>query len=113
MQRLPARLIDGGQLTGAASIYYTSPPNTITTIAACTLTNTTAGAITATMHLVPFGGAASAANMILSARTIAAGESFNVGSAIGQSMAAGGMIQALAGTAASITLVASGYATNP
>ena len=113
MQRLPARLIDGAQLTAIVATYYITPPNTITTIAACTLTNTTAGAVTVTLHLVPFSGTASAANMILSARTIAAGESFNVGSAIGQSMAAGGMIQALAGTAASITLVASGYATNP
>jgi hypothetical protein len=51
--------------------------------------------------------------MILSARVIAAGESYNVSSAIGQTLAAGGMIQALASAATSINLVASGYATNP
>jgi len=113
MQRLPVRLVDGSQLTGSAATYYTSPANTITTIAACTLTNTTAGAVTATMHLVVSGGAASASNMILSARTIAAGESYNVGAALGQSLAAGGFISALAGSSTSITLVASGYATNP
>lgn len=113
MQRLPARLVDGSQLTAVAATYYTAPANTITTIAACTLTNTTAGAVTATMHLVPSGGSATVSNMILSARTIAAGESYNVGSAIGQTLAAGGTIQALAGAATSITLVASGYATNP
>lgn len=113
MQRLPTRLIDGSQLTTSAATYYTTPANTITTIAACTLTNTTVGAVTATVHLVPNGGTATASNMILSARVIAAGESFNVGSAIGQSLAAGGTIQALASTGASISLVASGYATNP
>lgn len=113
MQRLPSRLVDGSQITTGATTYYTTPANTITTIAACTLTNTTAGAVTATMHLVPSGGFATASNMILSARTIAAGESYNVGSAIGQTLAAGGTIQALASAGTSITLMASGYQTNP
>lgn len=109
MQRLPKRLVPGSQLTTSAATYYTVPANTLTTISACTLTNTTGGAVTATMHLVPTGGTADATNCILSARTIAAGESFNVGSAIGQTMAAGGTLQGLAGSATSITLVASGY----
>ena len=112
MQRLPKRLVDGSQLTAVAATYYTTPLNTLTTIAACTLTNTTAGAVTVTLHLVPGAGAASASNCILSARTLAAGESYNVGSAIGQTLAAGGTLQGLAGTAACITLVASGYETN-
>lgn len=112
MQRLPKRLVDGAQLTAVAATYYTTPLNTLTTIAACTLTNTTAGAVTATLHLVPGAGAAGPANCILSARTLAAGESYNVGSAIGQTLAAGGTLQGLAGAAASITLVASGYETN-
>lgn len=112
MQRLPKRLVDGSQLTASAATYYTVPANTITTISACTLTNTTAGAVTATLYLVPSGGSAGVANCILSARVISAGESFNVGSAIGQSMAAGGTLQAVAGSATSITLVASGYESN-
>jgi hypothetical protein len=109
MQRLPKRLVDGSQLTASAATYYTAPANTLTTISACTLTNTTAGAVTATLYLVPTGGAASVSNCILSARTISPGESFNVGSAIGQTLAAGGTLQALAGSATSIALVASGY----
>lgn len=111
MQRLPKRLVDGSQLTNVAAIYYTAPANTITTIGACTLTNTTGGAVTATLHLVPSGGAPGAANCILSARAIAVGESYNVGQAIGQSLPAGGTLQALAGAGASIALVASGYET--
>jgi predicted phage tail protein len=113
MQRLPSRLVNGSQLTTSAATYYTTPPNTITTISACTLTNTTAGAVTATMHLVPNGNAATPLNIILAARVIAAGESYNVGSAIGQTLAAGGTIQALASAGTSITLLASGYSTNP
>jgi hypothetical protein len=113
MQRLPKRLVDGSQLTAVAATYYTAPANTLTTISACTLTNTTAGAVTATIYLVPNGGTAGVTNCVLSARTLAAGESFNVGSAIGQTLAAGGTLQALAGAATSITLVASAYETNP
>ena len=112
MQRLPKRLVSGSQIAASATTYYTTPANTKTTIAACTLTNTTGSAITATVYLVPTGGTAGADNCILSARTIAAGESYNVASAIGQTLEAGGTIQALAGSATSITLVASGYETN-
>jgi predicted phage tail protein len=113
MQRLPKRLVDGSQLTTSAATYYTTPAGTITTISACTVTNTTAGVVTASVHLVPSGGSATASNIVLSARGIAAGESFNVGSAIGQSLATGGTLQALASAGASINLVASGYETNP
>ena len=42
MQRLPKRLVDGSLLTAAAANYYTAGANTFATIAACTLTNTTA-----------------------------------------------------------------------
>lgn len=113
MQRLPKQIVSPVQLTTAAATYYTVPANTITTISAATLTNTTGGAVTATVHLVPSGGSATAANMILSARTIAAGESYNISSAIGQSLPTGATIQALAGANTSITFVASGYETNP
>lgn len=111
MQRLPRRLVSGSQVANVATTYYTTPANTKTTISAMTATNTTAGAVTLTVHLVPSGGVAGADNCILSARTLAAGETFNVASAIGQTLEAGGLIQALAGSAASITLVASGYET--
>jgi hypothetical protein len=111
MQRFPKRLVDGSQLTTSALTYYTAPVSTLTTIAACTLTNTSAAPVTVTVYLVATGGTASAANTILSARALAAGESFNVGSAIGQTLSAGGQIQALASAATSITLVASGYET--
>jgi predicted phage tail protein len=113
MQRLPKRIIDGAQLTTSAATYYTAPANTYCTISAFTLTNTTAGAITATVYLVPNGGTAGATNTILSAKTVAAGESFNVPSAIGQTLYNGAFIQALASAGTSITLVASGYETTP
>ena len=113
MQRLPARIVNGAQLTVIVTIYFTSPANTLTTISACSVTNTTATARTLTMHLVPNAGTADATNVICSARVVAAGETYNVAGAIGQTIPAGGTLQALSDAAAALTLVASGYSTNP
>lgn len=112
-QRLPKQLVNGVALAAAAAVLYTVPANTICTISAATLTNSTATARNVTMHLVPAGGAPSAANMILSARVISPGESYNVAQAVGQTIPAGATIQALADAAGAVNLVASGYETNP
>jgi len=113
MQRLPKRLVDGSQLTAVAATYYTTPANTITTISACSVTNSTVTARTLTLHLVPSGGAAGVTNLVCSARVIAPGETYNVAGAIGQTMDAGGFISALSDADTALTLVASGYPTNP
>lgn len=112
-QRLPKQLCPGAQLAATAAVLYTVPANTLTTISAATLTNSTATARAVTMYLVPAAGTAGPANMILSARVIAPGESYNVAQAIGQTIPAGATIQAMADAAAAVTLVASGYETNP
>lgn len=112
-QRLPKQIVAGSQLTAAAATYYTVPANTITTIAAATLTNSTGTARTVTMYLVPPAGTAGPTNIVLSARTISAGESYNVASLIAQTIPAGATIQALADAATAVTFVASAYETNP
>lgn len=109
MARNAKRLINGSQLTAAAAIYYTVPVNTVTTISAMTMTNTTGLNRTVTIHLVPSGDTPTVSNMILSAYVLAAGSSEPVTSAIGQTLAAAGTIQALSDLAAAVTLVASGY----
>jgi hypothetical protein len=98
------RLVAGSQLTTSAATYYTAPAGTRTQITAMTLTNTTGGAITATVNL----GTSAAANTVLSARSLSAGESYSVTGAIGQVMEAGEVLQALASANASISLVVSG-----
>jgi hypothetical protein len=110
MQRIP-QAITAAQLTTSAATYYTAPANTISTISALTATNTTGGAVTMTLHIVPSGGTASDTNKILSARSIAAGESYVVAQAIGQTLEAGATLQALAGANTSISLVGSVYET--
>ena len=113
MQRLPKRLVAGSQLTASAATYYTVPSNTIATISACSVTNTTATAQTATVHLVPSGDTADATNCVCSGRVVAPGETYNVAGAIAQTLSTGGKIQALSDAGAALTLVASGYETNP
>ena len=113
MQRLPKRLVDGSQLTAAAATYYTTPANTLTTIAGMSITNTTGTARTVTVYLVPSGGSAAVQYCVCSARTVAPGETYNVAGAIGQTLGASGFISALADSATALTMVASGYETNP
>ena len=107
MAAIPKRLVAGSQLTTVAATYYTAT-NVTTRIDACAITNTTAGAITATVHLVTSGGSATASNCVLSAQSIPAGGTLIVAGAIGQWLAAAGTLQALASANTSVDLVASG-----
>lgn len=104
----PQRLVPGSQLTTSAATYYTAPANTRARVDNLALTNTSAAAVTATVHLVASGGSATSSNCILSARTLAAGETYVVPSAVNQWLLTGGTIQALASANTSITMVASG-----
>lgn len=99
------RLVAGSQLalTTPATL-YTVPASTRTLITGMTLTNTSGGAVTATVHL----GTAAAANCVMSARSLAAGETVLVTGAIGQVMEAAEVLQAAASAATSISMVASG-----
>jgi len=108
------RIISGSQLTTAAATYYTAAAGEKMKISMMSLTNSAATAVTATVYLVPSGGTAGVTNLILSARSIPAsgGEPYIVRSALGQTIPAGGTIQALASVAASITIVASGTLEN-
>lgn len=101
------RLVAGSQIAASATTYYTAT-NLTARIDACTLTNTTGGAVTVTMHLVPSGGTADATNIILSAHPVPAGGSYIVPGALGQAIESGGTLQALASAATSVTIVVSG-----
>jgi hypothetical protein len=90
-------------LTLAAATLMTvdaAPASTLLRGARIRLTNTTAVAATATLYAVPLAGAAAVGNAFLAGKTIAGNDYLDVDVPI---MAAGDFIQALAGTAASIT----------
>lgn len=105
---VPQRLIAGSQLTTSAATYYTAGANTRAIIHNLALVNTTASAVTATVHLISAGASESASNMVISARTIAAGETYTCPEAVGFVLLATGTIRALAGSGTSITIMASG-----
>lgn len=98
--------VDGAQIANSATTYYTAT-NLQARIDACTLINTTAGAITVTIYIVPSGGTAAATNTALSSYSIAAGETFVVAGVIGQWIESGGTFQAVASAATSVTLLLS------
>jgi hypothetical protein len=73
-----------------------------------TVTNTAAANIPFSVNLLPDGGTASAANCVLSARSIAPGETYTCPQLVGQVLEAGGIISTLAGTATALTISAAG-----
>ena len=82
--------------------------NCKTVIDKFTVTNTTAGNVVFSCNLVASGGVAGAANLVLSARTIAPGETYTCPELVGQSLEAGDFISTLASAATSLTISASG-----
>lgn len=71
-------------------------------------TNTTAGAVSLTVFLVPSAGAAGVTNTIVSARSLAAGECYTFPEIVGHVLNAGDFLVTLASAAASITVRGSG-----
>jgi hypothetical protein len=96
------------QITAAEVTQYTAPAATRTIIDKFTGTNTTGAAATATIKLVPSGGGAAASNTIVSVKSIAPGECYTFPEIVGHVLNPGDFISTLAGTAAAITVRASG-----
>jgi hypothetical protein len=110
--RIPAVLVNNVQLPNAyGAAQYTVPANSVTTISAFTLNNTTAGAITASVSVVPSGGSQGAANEVVTELSIAAKTSVPIPQLVAQHMAAGSTLVMKASAATSITAQVSGYVT--
>lgn len=103
------KLVAGSQLTASAATYYTAPANTKAVITNMTLTNTSANAVTATVHVISTGATETDSNMIVKARVLASGETYNCPEAVGKVLLATGTIRAFAGSTTSISLQADGY----
>ena len=108
MTVLVKTLVAGSQIAATATTYYTAPANTKAIIHNMSLTNTTANAITATVHIIDTGATETASNMVISARVISPGECYKCPEVIGKTISATGTIRALAGSATSITIMAHG-----
>ena len=100
------QVITATLIAGTATAYYTAP-TTIkkAQLKSITITNSeVATAYTVTIYLVPSAGTAAIANMLVNARSIAAGETLHITEAENKVLAAGGMLQALASTASKINI---------
>lgn len=100
-------IIPRKQAENAQTSQYTAT-NCKTIIDKFTATNTTAGAVTLSVNLVAAAGAASAANLVVNAKSIAAGECYTFPELVGQTLEPGGFISTLASAATSLTISASG-----
>lgn len=111
MQRLPV-VIPAVQPGVTAAAVYTVGAGITSTINNLSLTNTSAAPVSVTLYRVPSGGTAAAGNCILSAFALAAGQSYVPQQAIGLQMSPGMTLQALATTAAVVTLAGGAYETS-
>lgn len=106
--RNPVTIFLGTLTNAAAGTSYTVPANSVLTISAATLNNSTGVARTATVQVTPSGGGAFA---IVSALPVpAAGAApTTLPSLVGQTMGAGAKIEALADLGAAVNIWVSGY----
>lgn len=102
------KLFNPALLTASAATYYTSPANTRTLVKKLTFTNTDTVARTVTVYVIPSGGSASATNTLISARALAAGETYECFEAEGHVLSTGDFIQALASTTSVVSIQGSG-----
>lgn len=110
MLRLPKRLLTAEITTTASNTQYTSPTNTRTTLAACSVTNKTGTARYVTVTLTPSGGTA---RNLAYQQVIPAGQTVVISGAIAQSLDAADSVEFLAESNSALDLVMSGYTTVP
>lgn len=100
-------IIPRKQAENAQTSQYTAT-NCKTIIDKFTVTNTTGTSATFSVNLVASGGSASAANRVLSLKSISPNETYTCPEVVGQTLESGGFISTLAGTATALTISASG-----
>ncbi|MGD2065740.1 MAG: hypothetical protein PVI43_01040 [Candidatus Bathyarchaeota archaeon] len=100
-------IIPSKQAEAAQTTQYTAS-NCKTIIDKFTITNTSSSNVTFSCNLVPLSGSASDSNLIIDARGIAPGETYNAVELVGQTLESGGFISTLAGTASALTIRSSG-----
>jgi hypothetical protein len=88
----------------AQTTQYTTPAGTRTIIDKFTVTNATPAVADLSVNIVPSGGAASTANVIIAVRAIGPGETYTCPEMVGQVMEAGSFISTLASIVTTLTL---------
>lgn len=104
------QILYSGQLaTTAATAVYTVPANSTVKIATCTVCNTSAGAVTVTVSLLKVADTADTTHRVVSAYTLAAGDTLSLRDYLaGAMLAEGEAVSVTAGTAAVVDVVLTG-----
>jgi hypothetical protein len=103
----PKTLLEAKYAENAQTTQYTAS-GVKTIIDKFTATNGSGSAATLAVNIVASGGAAGATNLILSPKSIAAGETYTCPELVGQILSAGDFISTNAGTASAIVIRISG-----
>ena len=101
-------LIQSKYAAGVLNTEYTAPAGTKAIFDKFTATNTDAAPQTISVHLVPSGGTAGAANQITALRSIAAGASIDLPEIKNQVLEAGDFVSAIGSVPSKIVIRASG-----
>lgn len=101
-------LLETTQITNADVTYYTAPANTRVLIDKVTATNVTAGAVTLTANIVASGGAVGAANINISAQSLAGNTTYLCPEVAGHTLNPGDFLSFKASAGASINVRVSG-----
>lgn len=105
-------LVQAVQAPNAAAAQYTCPSNSKVVVRHGVFTNTTAGAVTLSIYIVPSGGSVVDAAKILDAFSIAAHTAYTSAEISGVVLNAGDSIQTVASAATSISQNISGLLQN-
>ncbi|MDA8254377.1 MAG: hypothetical protein M0Z99_01850 [Betaproteobacteria bacterium] len=101
------QLVAPQQLGNADATFYTAPAQTTAKIGRAVFTNTSASAVTITAGITP-GGALGPSTTMISARTLAPGESYVSPELAGAVLPSGSALRAYSSAATSVTFTASG-----
>ena len=100
-------LLESTQLAAAQTTLYTAA-GLRAILDKISATNVSGAAATITVNLVPSAGSAAATNVIVSAKSLQAGESYGFPELVGHVLNQGGFVSVLAGTGAAINFRMSG-----
>lgn len=101
-------LVNAKFAASSANTEYTTPASTRTIIDKCTATNTTGGAVTLSVWLIPSGGSRGNSNKIIDAVSVPANTCKDFSELQNQILGTGDTIDILAGSATSINIKVSG-----
>lgn len=108
MATITPSYLGGGTLTTSAAAYVTASGSATLIIKKAVFTNTDSAARTITVHRVPSAGSATSGNMIISALSLSAGQTYDATELGNMVLTPGATLQALASTGSVVNLFVSG-----